>query len=70
MLGLLGVDLSELVESGLQGILALLAIVVGLLLVLLSLFLDGLFWPGIAFLGVGIVVAALAVTGAFEAIFG
>jgi hypothetical protein len=70
MLGLFGVDLSELVERGLQGILARLAIVVGLLLVLLLLFLDGLFWPGIAVLGVGIVIAALAVTGAFEAIFG
>ena len=70
MLGLLGVDLSELVESGLQGILAVLSILVGLLLLIASLFADSLFWPGVALVLVGIIVAALAITGVIEAVFG
>ena len=70
MLGLLGVDLSELVESGLQGILAVLSIVVGLLLLIASLFADSLFWPGVALVLVGVIVAALAITGVVEAVFG
>jgi len=70
MLGLLGVDLSELVESGLQGILAVVLFVVGLLLLIASLFADGLFWPGVASVVLGILVAALAVTGVIDAVFG
>ena len=70
MIGLLGVDLSELLESGLQGIFAVLAFVVGVVLLIASLFSDSFFWPGVVLVILALVVAILAVTGVLEAVFG
>jgi hypothetical protein len=62
-------DLGELVEGGLQLVLAAVLLLVGLLLMVLELVLDGVFlWGLLLFIG-GVVVAVLGALSLLDSVF-
>lgn len=68
MLALL--DLSELLESGLQAIAAAAAVTLGILLLIAAVFVDGLLLWGLGFLALGVLLFVLSVIGVLDAVFG
>jgi hypothetical protein len=62
-------DLGELLESGLQAVLAGLLLLVGVVVMLASIVVDGVFlWGALLFVG-GLVVGVFAVVSVFDAFF-
>jgi hypothetical protein len=62
-------DLSELLEGGLQAVLAGLLLLVGVVVMLASIVVDGVFlWGALLFVG-GLVVGVFAVVSVFDAFF-
>jgi hypothetical protein len=62
-------DLGELLEGGLQAVLAGLLLLVGVVVMLASIVVDGVFlWGALLFVG-GLVVGVFAVVSVFDAFF-
>lgn len=62
-------DLSELIEGGLQAVLAVLLVAVGVVLMLSSLVIDGVFLWGVLLFVAGLLAGVFAVVSFFDTFF-